>query len=279
MSGLKGRAPELLFLCAGIALLWLAGAWRGRPGRDFVPGPSPGLRVVTWNVGESVLSNAKRGGSPLPGDAEEAVIQALLRLDPDLVALQELASTSQLKRIAAGLGAESRWIRGRGHGRLAGLILRRGIKFWDANSNAEVPYGISADLRDPAGRRLAVGVLHASAWRAEERNEQIGRAVEALLSSAGDVRLLVGDLNLDVDPGARRDIFSDRAHLDVQTYAYLSARLTDAGLGGGATAEPDRRLDYIFFSADQLQLEACAPWRGQREGKMDHHPLVADWSW
>lgn len=274
------RMPELAFFGLGLGLLWLAGAWEGRPGRDFELVPSPGLRVVTWNVGENVLSNAKRGGSPLSADAEGAVIETLRALDADVVALQELSGTAQLDRIAAGLGVETKVVVGQGHGRLVGVIARRGIVPWDGQDPArEERYGIDLDLRHPSGRRLAVRVLHASAWRAEARNRLIGAAVEALLAREADVRILAGDLNLDVDPGARRDIFSDRAHLDVQTYAFLTGQMQDAGLGSGPTAEPDRRLDYVFFAGPALELESCAPWRGRREGKMDHHPLVADWSW
>ena len=97
-----------------------------------------------------------------------------------------------------------------------------------------------------------------------------------MLALQADARLLLGDLNLDVEAGAGQDMFSDREHLDEESYAFLCAAFADAGLGSGPTAEPDRRLDYIFYQGQGLSLEECAPLRGRRVGKMDHHPLIAD---
>ena len=89
-------------------------------------------------------------------------------------------------------------------------------------------------------------------------------------------RIFAGDFNLDPGLDKRRDLFSDDDHLDVETYNYVAQSMEDAALGRGPTAEPDRRLDYIFYGAEELELVEAGPWRGRRVGAMDHDPVVAD---
>jgi endonuclease/exonuclease/phosphatase family metal-dependent hydrolase len=84
---------------------------------------------------------------------------------------------------------------------------------------------------------------------------------------------LLGDLNLDLDK--QRDLSSNRVHLDVETYNYVGGLLQDAARGRGSTAEPDRRLDYVFVSP-AATVEAAGPWKERRSGTMDHDPVGAD---
>ena len=119
--------------------------------------------------------------------------------------------------------------------------------------------------------------IHADALSAKQRNSAIGRAVDLLDSiPAEGVKILAGDLNLDIDLDKRRDLFTDDEHLDVETYNYVAARMTDAAVNAGSTAEPDRRLDYIFVKGGALKVVRAGPWKGQRVPDMDHDPVVAD---
>ena len=76
------------------------------------------------------------------------------------------------------------------------------------------------------------------------------------------------------DPGIG-DLFTDDEYLDVETYNYVSRGLEDVGRGRGATAEPDRRLDYLFVDPG-LEVLGAGPVVGRRSGAMDHDPLAAD---
>ena len=98
-----------------------------------------------------------------------------------------------------------------------------------------------------------------------------------LLSRFPDhLKILAGDLNLDIDIDKRRDLFTDDEYLDVETYNYIVRRLSDVTLNTGSTAEPDRRLDYIFADAKRLNVVHAGPWKGKRVADMDHDPVVAD---
>ena len=90
------------------------------------------------------------------------------------------------------------------------------------------------------------------------------------------LKILAGDLNLDIDLGKRRDLFSDNQHLDVETYNYLLQHLSDLTQNTGSTAEPDRRLDYIFGDTGRVKVVRSGPWKGRRIEDMDHDPVVAD---
>ena len=90
------------------------------------------------------------------------------------------------------------------------------------------------------------------------------------------LKILAGDLNLDIDLDKRRNLFSDDAYLDVETYNYVAQRLSDVTLNTGSTAEPDRRLDYIFADAKRFNLVHSGPWKGRRVADMDHDPVVVD---
>ena len=124
---------------------------------------------------------------------------------------------------------------------------------------------------------LLVVIIHADPFSAKERNSLIGQVTDVLMNqNSGHLRFLAGDLNLDVDIDKRRDLFSDNEHLDVETYNYLVQRLSDVTRDTGSTAEPDRRLDYIFADAERVSVLRVGPWKGLRVADMDHDPVVAD---
>ena len=260
----------LFLLAAGFALLGFG--LQESPSEDFSPGPRDPqhLRVVTWNVGGSA-----QGGRPLSEEFFPAVADTLRRLDPDLVFLQEVRDLAQLQQLAERIGQG--WhlrISQAGDRRVAAMARRGSLRArpWPGDSRTLTV------LYQPREKPPIVAVaLHADAFSSRRRNRSVGRAVD-LLSNAPSrlARLLAGDLNLDIDLDKRRDLFSDNEHLDVETYNYAAGRLNDAGSGAGSTAEPDRRLDYIFVDRERLQVVEAGPWKGRRSGDMDHDPVVAD---
>lgn len=265
---------ELLFYAAA-AIFLLSGFglpdWRHA---EFQPGTrAPGeLRVVTWNLGGS----SDRSLSALRDEHIPAIARTLLELDPDLVCVQEVGAFRQMELLASSLGPS--WtilVSGRGSRRVAALAQGGEL---DANGvSGTEARSLGFEVRSREHPALQGLVLHADAFSAQARNRAIGRATEALVTYAGErPHLLLGDLNLDLDMNKRRDLFTDNEYLDVETYNFIAQRMTDATLGTGPTAEPDRRLDYIFVDPDHLSVSQSGPWRGQRVGDMDHDPVVAD---
>lgn len=246
------------------------GAGSFEPGQRGERGESV-LRVVTWNVGGKGTGR----GHALAGEDVGDVVRTLALLDAELVFLQELQGRSQLEAIAAALPAGAHTSMDP-QGRL-GVIARRGSLLTQRARDATTRPLVSIVYEPDAGGTLHAVSLHASPWSAERRNAEIGAAVDLLEPHRrGRALLLCGDLNLDVDPGGRRDLFTDDEHRDIETYNYVAERLVDSCAGGGPTAEPDRRLDYVFVSGDTVEVVAGGAWRGRKAGDMDHDPVVVD---
>ena len=255
-----------LYLAAGAsALAGFGPPSLGTTAWTPVPVPEGALRVVTWNVGGA------EGGRPrgfFDRDLEH-VAGVLTSLEADLIVLQEMGSASQGARLASRLGS------GYALAQAGGVaLLARGATIEGQDSVSGARRALLAQLRW-RGRDLALAGVHASAFDARIRNREVGRATEALLERGAHLHLLVGDLNLDVDLDKKRDLFSNEVQRDVETYNYVARQLRDAARGRGSTAEPDRRLDYVFVSPSARVLGA-GPWKGQRAPGMDHDPVVAD---
>jgi endonuclease/exonuclease/phosphatase family metal-dependent hydrolase len=264
------RFELLLFaLAAGCFTVGSASSvWAPVP---FEPGTRAAgvLRILTWNVGQSNASLASE---------DVAHVAAVIReLDPDLCFLQEMANTSQLGKLQRELGPD--WShsssRARGGSQLA--VLARGAKLVPFRVPAPGAVAHGVRCRTASRRTLSAVGLHADTFSSRRRNHQIGSTVDFLLRRHPNTpKIVAGDLNLDLDLGKRRDLFSDDSYRDVETYNYVAERLTDTASGRGSTAEPDRRLDYIFVSPEHFALVAAGPVRGRRHGHMDHDPVVAD---
>ncbi|MCP3919107.1 MAG: endonuclease/exonuclease/phosphatase family protein [bacterium] len=262
--GRGARIELLLFVVAGACGLY--GFGLPRFGFPYEPPPkADALRIVTWNVGAA----RDFGVDVDAGDVAARVIATIADLQPDLCVLQEVSRDFAV-RIATELDADrmvSRPARGRGVALLS----------WSGRLDPEGGDEYVHAVYRKGRRRLRLVGMHAHPWSATERNEEIGRAVTVLEKGRADVRVLAGDLNLDVDIGGGRDLFTEDEHLDVQTYNYVAERLADAAAGTGPTAEPDRRLDYVFVGG--AQVRDAGVWKGRRVGAMDHHPVVVDLEW
>ncbi len=269
-----GLPLEGLFFALAALCMWATSrAAEVTPrGFDLGPRPAESLRVVTWNLGTGVQA----GTQGLRNDDLEHVAGVLHELGPDLIFLQELTGRFQMRRLEVELGEG--WnseIRRLGTGRTLGVLARGGSLQELDSASLERAHGV--EFRRPGGLHLRAVTLHADAFSAAQRNRSIGRALDWLGEGPGAARtLLAGDLNLDLDLDKRRDLFTDDQNLDLESYNYVAQRMQDAGLGSGPTADPDRRIDYLFVRSEEFQVLRCAPFLGRRSPGMDHDPLVAD---
>lgn len=259
------------------AALFVSSAALGPPrAAPFEPGPRPpgGYRVVTWNVG----GHGPSGAHGLQPSTLPHVASVLRHLEPDLIVLQEVRSRAQAHALLSSLGSGYELALAAGSGSRVAAYARGGRLDTFPIEHAG---GRLLGLVHDTGRQQITAVgLHADAFSASARNTAIGAACDALFQRAGHgPRLFLGDFNLDLDLDKRADLFSDDAHLDVETYNYVAAVLTDTALGNGNTAEPDRRLDYVFADPASFRVRAAGPWKGQRTPALDHDPLVADLAW
>ena len=260
---------EILLLVLAVLFSLLGFRFAADPDRDFVLSEptASGLRVATWNLGV---------GSDPPRPAQDEYIAAiaadLKQLDPDLVFLQELADQAQSRRLEEMLGGDWRVVMRTGSG--VAVAFRRGEVQARRVNGLGRRKALVFSYQSPGKPPVLAANLHADVWSSERRNRLIGRAADHL--AATKHAILGGDLNLDVDFRKRGDLFTDDLHRDVESYNYLATRLQDAGINGGSTAEPDRRLDYLFVGRTGFRIVNAGPWRGHRHGAMDHEPLVAD---
>ncbi len=236
----------------------------------FEPAPRDAetVRIVTWNIGSG-------GDGPRPARDEHlpAVAAALRTLDADLAFLQEIADRDQATRLAKLLG--DGWsVRTRRGGGVAFAYRRGQLRRLRDGSPWPRRQALAAVFRPERGPAITVVNLHADYLSSKKRNQLIGRAAD--FAHGRPPAILAGDFNLDVDFRKRGDLFTDNLHRDIETYNYVAGKLRDAALRGGSTAEPDRRLDYLFASPDRFTVMRSGPWKGKRVGDMDHDPVVAD---
>ena len=231
-----------------------------------------GLRIVTWNVGGA----GGNGGRALDNQLLPHVATVLKELNADLILLQEIAYEDQVYRLSRMLDGKWETMISNGGGRSVAILGQRGRL--DPRIDPENKYsGLAASYRSPGKPPVFLMNIHADPYSAKRRNMLIGRATDVLMGRHPEhLKILAGDLNLDIDIDKRRDLFTDDEYLDVETYNYIARHLLDITLSTGSTAEPDRRLDYIFADSKRLTVVHSGPWKGKRVADMDHDPVVAD---
>jgi endonuclease/exonuclease/phosphatase family metal-dependent hydrolase len=230
------------------------------------------LRIVTWNVGGA----GGYGGRNLRDEHLPHIGDVLNQLDADVILLQEIASDHQLRRLKRLLKGRPEIVRSSGRSRSLAIVARRG-QLQVRNHAAPGLRALAASYYPSGKPPVLLLNIHAHPYSAEARNISIGRATDVLMRyDPAHLKILAGDLNLDIDIGKRRDLFSNNQHLDVETYNYLLQHLSDLTRNTGSTAEPDRRLDYIFGDTGRMAVVRSGPWKGRRIEDMDHDPVVAD---
>ncbi len=270
----RGWGLEILFivLAIGFAIVGYDVPGSMTLGYRLTDRDPVGLRIVTWNVG----GDSGRNGRPLNNQWLPHIARVLKDLNPDIVLLQEVANEPQSKRLRHMLGAGWHVSVTPGGGRRLAVLWQRGRLHTRQVRNEGRTALLSTYLSVGRPPVFAMNV-HADAYSAKRRNAIIGFATDVLMADRTDhVKVLAGDLNLDIDPDKRSDLFTDDDDLDVQSYNYIAQRLSDVTLNTGSTAEPDRRLDYIFVKLDGLDVTRSGPWKGKRLADMDHDPVVAD---
>lgn len=268
-TGEKWFERGLLAVAVGFGVLGFG--WLAPSTQSFRLGPrdSAGLRVLTWNVGN-------KSGKPMSDDSLSGVAETLRQADADLVFLQEVSSHRQFDLLLTRLGDGWRGSMPSGWNHGIAVFCQRGRLRASVVKTGFIRRAVSVLFKQRGRSSIAAVVVHADAFSAKRRNVEIGRAADHLLrDSRARVKLFAGDLNLDLDLDKRRDLFTNEEHLDVESYNYVAQELFDVGIGRGATAQPDRRLDYLFINAE-LSVKDAGPWKDRRTGDMDHHPLVAD---
>jgi endonuclease/exonuclease/phosphatase (EEP) superfamily protein YafD len=230
------------------------------------------LRIVTWNVGGA----GGHGGRSLDNQFLAHVATVLKELDADLILLQEIAYEKQVSRLSRMLDGKWEAMVSNGGGRSVAILAQRG-RLYSQISPDKKYNGLATSYRAPEKPPVFLMNIHADPYSAQRRNRLIGWATDTLMNRFPDhLKILAGDLNLDIDIDKRRDLFTEDEYLDVETYNYVAQRLADVTLNTGSTAEPDRRLDYIFADVNRLKVVHAGPWKGKRVADMDHDPVVAD---
>ena len=271
---MREKGLEIIFIA--LSVVFAAGGYGihqlGTGSYQPAPHRSDDLRIVSWNVGGA----DGMGGHSLNDEYVPHIAAVLKRLNADLMLLQEVASAHQVQHLRRLLNGPWEVIVSPGGSRLLAILGQRG-RLQGRPRLAQSSRTLAAAYQTAGRPPVLLMNIHAHPYSAKERNSLIGRATDVLMSQdPGCLRILAGDFNLDVAIDKRRDLFTDNEHLDVETYNYLVQHLSDITRGTGSTAEPDRRLDYIFADAGRVRVIRAGPWRGQRVSDMDHDPVVAD---
>lgn len=265
----------------------LAGAFYFRPlrdrggldGSDKHHGTNRHFRLMTWNIGYGNLEADTRAHTEdLP-----AVAELILSHDPDAVAIQELTSADQLKRLLVLLNDRYHGFAGSNGSsdRVTAVLVRQrpGTNF--------LPQFLSV----PAGDKFAAAATfrwtgelpeivfisaHADAFRASRRRTFVADLVDWKRQKAsGKTVLIAADLNFEVNTQKQAGLFTDNAKHDSESYATLLKHFSDLGRDAGATAVNARRIDYIFGPLGALATRAEVL-RGGAIGRMDHWPLLVE---
>jgi endonuclease/exonuclease/phosphatase family metal-dependent hydrolase len=269
----------------------------GGPAAD----PPSLLRVVSWNVHDLLDEVADPGTMepPVPADEVEArldgVAAVLLRLDADVVLLQEVEHLALLRRLAARTGhAEARLLEGNDpRGIDVGLLSRWPVPRYLGHAGERTADGRWLWPRDAVVARIEPGGAplllvgshlssHLSDPTGERRRLQAARlralADEAAAGEPGALVLVGGDLNDEAEAEPLRPLFGDGAWLDV---AGAGPGWSDAGAGPAWTWSDGRlheALDHLALRASRLQARA-AGWVAdgpEVAAASDHRPVVLD---
>jgi endonuclease/exonuclease/phosphatase family metal-dependent hydrolase len=251
----------------------------------------PTVKVLTFNIQHGIDGSHKYN--------LQRAIDAIARIQPDIVALQEVTRNhpyyncdDQPARIADGLKAasgrtwsvayEQEWFTpnvecqqsGRGDGKETEGLAFLAPAPLGPTSVVQLPVSrIGFAVKPPSDGGLAVVVTHLASGK--QNGEARRKEVEALLKwtqqQFGSRQLLVGDFNLkpvatELEPvlGLFRDAWQVGAQAGV-------AR-------GGEATHGQNRIDYIFYRAEDLELVAVETvdtggWFGTSAS--DHKPLLA----
>jgi endonuclease/exonuclease/phosphatase family metal-dependent hydrolase len=269
-----------------LSVLFIAcvlGALRFDPFRDRSllgtrPSEGPHVRLMTWNIGYAGIQGDNRAhNSDL-----RVVANAILRSDPDAVALQELAGPDQLPLLLGFLrrrytGAISQF--GAADRIEAVLVKDRDARFEDIKAGDKYSLASTFNIgSDQATRHEIVLVsAHADAFNSARRRLYTGDVIEwAHARPQSEVVFIAGDFNFELNPEKRSDLFTDSAKNDSESYSYILRFFRDLGRDAGWTAINDRRIDYIFGPPEAVLLRRAEVIKDAGAAGMDHCPLIVE---
>jgi endonuclease/exonuclease/phosphatase family metal-dependent hydrolase len=239
------------------------------------PSDGPRLRLMTWNIGYADLEEDTRAQTR----DLSAVAEAILRHDPDAIALQELSGDEQLKILLNYLGGIYRGAVARpgDADRVeAVLVKNRAARFEDVQADGKFALGATFHLR-PELPEIVLVSAHADAFSAARRRAYTGELVDwTEARSEGTIVFVAGDFNFEVAAKDESHLYTDDLKHDSEAYSYLLKYFRDLGRDAGDTAINDRRIDYIFGPPERVLLMRAEVLRGEAVGRMDHWPLLIE---
>jgi endonuclease/exonuclease/phosphatase family metal-dependent hydrolase len=267
------------FTLAALFALMVVGAIRFAPegdgsrGRDKGVGGAQALRLMTWNVGYADLEPDTRAQTKdLP-----AIAEAILKHEPDAVALQELAGAAQLRELLRLLGGRYRGAvaeRGRADRFEAVMVKDAGARFTEVPAAGR--YALAAVFR-AGGREVVFVSAHADAFSAARRRRYTEELAEWSRARAGSARVFVaGDFNFELRAAEETNLYTDDLKHDGESYSLLLSTFRDLGRAAGDTAVNDRRIDYVFGPRDAGEARRAEVLSGAAVGRMDHWPLLVE---
>jgi endonuclease/exonuclease/phosphatase family metal-dependent hydrolase len=252
------------------------------------------LRLMTYNILD--------GGA----EREDAIIEVIRAVDPDVVVLQEVMQTVALERIAATLNMDHILARGPEQGRKVGLLSRlpvltaRSGRRWGAWRR-----WLEVSIQLSNGQMITIYGVHLIPFHAWFFEWWRGREVSGLLQHIRQVapgpHLLAGDFNA-IAPGDQARLEGAplwvRAQLWFQMGRVLRRALKPLLEAGyvdcfralhpqdeGFTlppSDPAVRLDYVFVDPTlSAHLRACRVVTEPEVVKVasDHLPVLAEFDW
>ncbi|MCA1634116.1 MAG: hypothetical protein LC802_10480, partial [Acidobacteria bacterium] len=90
------------------------------------------------------------------------------------------------------------------------------------------------------------------------------------------VVFVAGDFNFELGAGDQSHLYTDDLKHDSESYSHILKFFRDLGRDAGDTAINDRRIDYIFATAEGVVLRRAETPKGAVVGRMDHSPLLVE---
>jgi len=267
----------ILFVGCAIAALRFD-PFRDRSLLGTRPSDGPHVKLMTWNIGSAGIEDDNRAHN---ADLR-TVANAILRNDPDAVALQELAGPDQLQMLLALLrrrytgavcpfGATDR---------IEAVLVKASDARFD-NIKAGNKYSVASTFKigdDQTGKHEVVLIsAHADAFNSARRRLFTSDVIDwAHARPDGDVVFIGGDFNFELNPEKQSDLFTDNAKNDSESYSYILNYFRDLARDAGWTAINDRRIDYIFGPPEAVLLRRAEVVKDAGAPGMDHLPLLVE---
>ena len=233
------------------------------------------LRVLTWNIGYAELEDDTRAhDKDMP-----AIADAILREDPDAVALQELTGATQLNLLLGLLHGKYRGAvaqQGRDDRFEAILVKDQRATFSPVQAGSRYALAVSFQSRRDAPAAVLLSA-HADAFNAARRRAY----TEAVMDWAEDRMhssqiFIAGDFNFELKAANETNLYTDNLKHDSESYSHILRNFRDLGVDAGDTAINDRRIDYIFGPAKLAHVGRVEVLRDAAVGRMDHWPLLVE---